>query len=95
MMPIGRKYVALESDHDKITAERDAALSQVDILKKKLEALEKSSRDDLVQARIEVQNREDRIKILEKESREALEKVKTKAQKREKEVLSAAAQREE
>ena len=78
-----------------LRSERDAALGQVDAFKKKLKAAEKNSEDALVQARIEIQNREDRIKTLEKESRGALEKAKAEAQKREKEVLAASAQREE
>ena len=93
-MVIGKKYITVESHRDRLAEEKSAALNEVDELKKKLATLEENSKQDLIQARIEVQNREDKIRDLEEKSRKALEKAKTDAQEREKELASAAAARE-
>ena len=95
LMVIGNKYITVESHRDRLAEEKSAALNKVDELKRKLATLEEKSKQDLIQARIEVQNREDKIQDLEEKSRKALEKAKTDAQEREKELASAAAVREE
>ena len=88
---VGKMYTTLESHRDQLLEEKNAAVDEVEDLKQQLAAMKRRHDDDLKQAKLEVQAREDKIK----KCQEALEKVKDDAIEREKGILAAAASREE
>jgi len=88
---IGKMYTTLERHRDQLLEEKNAAVDKVEDLERRLAAMKRSHDEDLKQAKLEIQAREDKIE----ECKEALEKVKGDAIEREKGILAAAASREE
>ena len=84
-------YTTLERHRDQLLEEKNAAVDEVEDLKRQLAAMKRSHGEDLRQAKLEIQAREDKIE----KCQEALEKVKGDAIEREKGILAAAASREE
>ena len=84
-------YSTLERHRYQLLEEKNAAIDEVEDLKRQLAAMKWSHGEDLKQAKLEIQAREDKIE----KCQEALEKVKGDAIEREKGILAAAASRED
>ena len=84
-------YTTLERHRDQLLEEKNAAVDEVEDLKRQLGAMKRSHGEDLRQAKLEIQAREDKIE----KCQEALEKIKDDAIEREKGNLAATASHEE